>query len=59
MSNELLRYVAEQAGGLLIAIILIMRIETKLDSLTGEIARLTDSLTGQLLINTYTKNKTR
>lgn len=59
MSNELVRYVAEQAGGLLIAIILIMRIETKLDSLTGEISRLTDSLTGQVLINAYTKNKTR
>lgn len=59
MSNELIRYVAEQAGGLLIAIILIMRIETKLDSLTGEISRLTDSLTGQVLINAYTKNKTR
>ncbi|MBF0601878.1 YvrJ family protein [Limosilactobacillus oris] len=57
MSNELVRYIAEQAGGLLIAVILIMRIEVKLDGLTGEIARLADTLTGQILINT--QNHTR
>lgn len=55
-----MRYAAEQAGGLLIAVILIMRIETKLDCLTGEIARLTDTFTGQILINSQNiKNHTR
>ena len=52
-----MRYIAEQAGGLLIAVILIMRIEVKLDGLMGEIARLADTLTGQILINT--QNHTR
>lgn len=49
LSNEIIKYVAEQSGGLLIAVILIMRVEAKLDTLTGEISRLTDTLTRHLL----------
>lgn len=49
MSNEIIRYIAEQSGGLLIAVILIMRVESKLDSLTSELSRLTDTMTRYLL----------
>lgn len=51
MSNEIIRYIAEQSGGLLIAVILIMRVESKLDSLTSELSRLTDTMTRYLLTN--------
>lgn len=50
MSNEIIKYVLEQSGGLLIAVILILRMEAKLDSLTGEITRLTDTLTSHLIL---------
>lgn len=40
----------EQSGGLLIAVILIMRMEAKLDGLTSEITRLTDTLTRHLIL---------
>ncbi|HIX36230.1 MAG TPA: YvrJ family protein [Candidatus Limosilactobacillus merdigallinarum] len=49
MSNEIIRYIAEQSGGLLIAVILIMRVEGKLDTLNNEISRLTDTMTRFLL----------
>lgn len=39
MNNDIIRYVLEQSGGLLIAVILIMRMEAKLDGLTSEITR--------------------
>lgn len=40
MTQEILKYVLEQASGVVIALMLIMRIETKLDSLTSAIMRL-------------------
>lgn len=49
MDSELFRYIAEQSGGVLIAIILINHVENKLDSLTREVSRLTDTLAGHLL----------
>lgn len=49
LSNEIIRYIAEQSGGLLIAVILIMRVEGKLDTLNNEISRLTDTMTRFLL----------
>ena len=50
MNNDIIRYVLEQSGGLLIAVILIVRMEAKLDGLTSEITRLTDTLTGHLIL---------
>ena len=50
MNNDIIRYVLEQSGGLLIAVILIMRMEAKLDGLTSEITRLTDTLTSHLIL---------
>lgn len=51
MSAELIKYIAEQSGGVLIAIILINHVESKLDLLTAEITRLTDTLTASLHCN--------
>ncbi|WP_350342286.1 YvrJ family protein (plasmid) [Limosilactobacillus fermentum] len=48
MENEILKYLAEQASGVVIAIFLILRVETKLDDLTGAIIRLTESLTKEV-----------
>ena len=42
MTQEILKYVLEQASGVVIALMLIMRIETKLDSLTAAIMRLSE-----------------
>lgn len=50
MNNDIIRYVLEQSGGLLIAVILIMRMEAKLVGLTSEITRLTDTLTRHLIL---------
>lgn len=50
MNNDIIQYVLEQSGGLLIAVILIVRMEAKLDSLTSEITRLTDTLTRHLIL---------
>ena len=50
MNNDIIRYVLEQSGGLLIAVILIMRMEAKLDGLTSEIIRLTDTLARHLIL---------
>lgn len=49
MSSELIKYVAEQSGGVLIAIILINHVESKLDLLTNEITRLIDTLSAQIV----------
>ena len=49
LNNELIKYVLEQSGALLIALLLIMRVEVKLDGLTGEISRLTDTITAHVL----------
>lgn len=57
MSNEIIRYIAEQSGGLLIAVILIIRIEGKLDSLTSELSRLTDTMTRYLLTSSQSARK--
>ncbi|MBC9709653.1 MAG: YvrJ family protein [Enterococcus sp.] len=40
MTQEIIKYVLEQASGVVIALMLIMRIESKLDSLTAAIMRL-------------------
>ncbi|MBC9703598.1 MAG: YvrJ family protein [Enterococcus sp.] len=62
MDNELIRYILEQSGALLIALLLIMRVEVKLDGLTGEISRLTDTITAHVLSltkNSILRNDTR
>ena len=61
MSSELIKYVAEQSGGVLIAIILINHVESKLDLLTNEITRLIDTLSAQIVPATKatTANDTR
>ena len=46
--SELLRYAAEQSGGLLIALVLISRVESKLDDLTSTLTQLTATLTAHL-----------
>lgn len=47
MNSEIIKYVAEQTGGVVIALFLIMRIEVKLDDLTGAIVRLTEEVIKQ------------
>ena len=49
MSGELIKYVAEQSGGVLIAIILINHVETKIDALITQVTRLNDVLTAQMM----------
>lgn len=49
MSGELIKYIAEQSGGVLIAIILINHVETKIDALITQVTRLTDVLTAQIM----------
>ena len=39
---ELIKLILDQAGGVAIAILLIMRIESKLDSLTNAVIQLSD-----------------
>lgn len=48
MTAELIKYAAEQSGGVLIAIILINHVESKLDILTSEVTRLTDTIAAQM-----------
>lgn len=48
MTAELIKYAAEQSGGVLIAIILINHVENKLDILTSEVTRLTDTIAAQM-----------
>lgn len=48
MNNEICRFVLEESGGILIAVMLILRMEAKLDGLTNELARLTDTVTSHL-----------
>lgn len=43
MTQEIVKYVLEQASGVVIALMLIMRIESKLDGLTAAIMRLSDA----------------
>lgn len=43
MTQEILKYILEQTGGVIIALMLIMRIETKLDGLTAAIMRLSEA----------------
>lgn len=43
MTQEIIKYVLEQCSGVIIALLLIMRIETKLDDLTSAIMRLSES----------------
>ena len=49
MTGELVKYIAEQSGGVLIAIILINHVETKIDALITQVTRLTDVLTAHHL----------
>lgn len=49
MTGELVKYIAEQSGGVLIAIILINHVETKIDALITQVTRLTDVLTAQMM----------
>ena len=44
MDGEFLKYVLDQAGGILIALMLIMRIETKLDGLTSAVVQLSEAI---------------
>lgn len=43
MDQEIIKYVLEQCSGVIIALLLIIRIETKLDDLTSAIMRLSES----------------
>ena len=43
MTQEILKYILEQTGGVIIALMLIVRIETKLDGLTAAIMRLSEA----------------
>ena len=47
MTQEILKYILEQTGGVIIALMLIMRIETKLDGLTAAIMRLSEAKSEQ------------
>lgn len=47
MTSEVIRYLAEQTSGVVIALVLIIRIEGKLDSLVASINRLTQSVNGE------------
>ena len=51
MSAELIKYIADQSVGVLIEIIIINNVESKLDLLTAEITRFTDTLTASLHCN--------
>lgn len=44
MDGEFLKYVLDQAGGVLIALLLILRIETKLDGLTNAVVQLSEAI---------------
>lgn len=44
MDGEFLKYVLDQAGGVLIALLLILRIETKLDGLTSAVVQLSEAI---------------
>ena len=41
---ELIKLILDQAGGVAIAILLIMRIETKLDGLTNAVIKLSEAI---------------
>lgn len=47
LTNEIFKYLAEQTSGVVIALVLIIRIEGKLDSLVASINRLTQSVNGE------------
>lgn len=44
MDGEFLKYVLDQAGGVLLALLLILRIETKLDGLTSAVVQLSEAI---------------
>ena len=44
MDGEFLKYVLDQAGGVLIALLLILRIETKLDGVTSALVQLSEGI---------------
>lgn len=48
MTSEVIRYLAEQTSGVVIALVLIIRIEGKLDNLVASINRLTQSVNGEV-----------
>ncbi|AZN76616.1 YvrJ family protein [Lactobacillus acidophilus] len=43
MTQEIIKYVLEQASGVVIALVLLIRVESKLDSLTSAIVHLSDN----------------
>ncbi|MDO5007450.1 MAG: YvrJ family protein [Lactobacillus johnsonii] len=43
MTQEIIKYVLEQASGVVIALVLLIHIESKLDSLTSAIMHLSDN----------------
>ena len=44
MDGEFLKYILDQAGGVLIALMLILRIENKLDGLTSAVIQLSEAI---------------
>ena len=44
MNGEFLKYILDQAGGVLIALMLILRIENKLDGLTSAVIQLSEAI---------------
>lgn len=44
MDGEFLKYILDQAGGILIALMLILRIESKLDGLTSAVVQLSEAI---------------
>lgn len=48
MTNDFLHYLLEQSSGVVIAIILIMRMDTKLDQLNGSINHLAEIISGHI-----------
>lgn len=51
LTNEIIRYILEQCSGVVIALVLIIRIETKLDSVIHSINQLTYALRPHLRSN--------
>lgn len=56
MDLELLKLLLDQAGGVLIALLLILRIESKLDSLTDAMLRLSEAINQPRVKCSYTTN---
>lgn len=53
MTNELIKYLIEQSSGIVIALILILRVDRRMDKLTSSINHLTELISGTDLIHQY------